>query len=108
MKPWTRDDTKEWVFQIENRIEDIEYYINFTNQWLEEREFDSPYIIATCLIITILWVAAMRNEDVSQREIYEIIGIKDWYEAEDIIFGLNEEYNTLDLEEILEIAIAKF
>jgi hypothetical protein len=108
MKPWTREDTQLWINQLENRIEDIEFYINFTKNWLDEREFDNPYMIATCLIVTALWVSSMRNEDITQREILEIIGIKDWYDAEDLVFGLNENYVGLDLEAILEIAVSNF
>ena len=26
MKYWSRNDTKEWIVQLEHRIEDIDYY----------------------------------------------------------------------------------
>ena len=108
MKPWTREDTQYWIAQLENRIEDIEFYINYTKNWLEDRDFDNPYMIVTCLIVTALWVSSMRDEDITQREILEIIGIKDWYKAEDLVFGLNKSYVGLELEEILNIAVSNF
>jgi hypothetical protein len=108
MKPWTREDTRLWIAQLEHRLEDIDYYINYTKHWLEEKELDNPFIIATCLIVTSLWVAHMRNEPISQREIYEIMGIQDWYDAEDLVVGLNTQYEGLDLEEILSIAVDNF
>ena len=48
---WSRDDTKEWIVQLENRIEDIDYYLNRTVEWCEtngvwdnEKVYDMTYI----------------------------------------------------------------
>jgi hypothetical protein len=35
-KIWSRDDTKEWVIQLEHRLEDIDYYLKKTVDWCEE------------------------------------------------------------------------
>ena len=35
--PWTRLDTQHWIDQLEHRIEDIDYYLNRTLEWCEDR-----------------------------------------------------------------------
>jgi hypothetical protein len=45
----------------------------------------------------------MRGEDVSRKEIIEIIGIKGWEDAEDAIMDLGDKLNSLDHEEMLQI-----
>lgn len=41
MKPWTREDTHKWVIQLENRLEDIGYYLKRTLEWCEKINFSS-------------------------------------------------------------------
>jgi hypothetical protein len=105
MKPWLRDDTKDWIAQLENRIEDIGYYLIQTSEWCEEREIDRHQTVAACMIITILWVTHMRDESISKREIYELIGIQDWFDAPEEVCELHQKYKGCELEDLLNLAI---
>lgn len=108
MKPWTRDDTKEWVAQLENRIEDIEFYLKRTLEWCEENEVYSDKIIFTCSIMAIVWVCYLRNEPVSKHELFEILGIENWEDAEDAVFEFNPIYAEMELEELLQCVVSSF
>jgi hypothetical protein len=107
MEPWTRDDTRSWLGQLENRIEDIEFYLKHTEDWCEERDVYDEFLIASCRIITVLWVSEMRQESISKREIYELIGVKDWYDAPEESFSLSDQYKDMDINELLELAISR-
>jgi hypothetical protein len=108
MRPWTRDHTKEWIAQLENRIEDIDYYLNQAIAWCEERGIYDDQIVFACASMTVIWVSHMRNEPISKREMYELIGIKDWYKVEDLEYSLGPQWDGYDLEALLEEVVNKF
>jgi hypothetical protein len=50
MKYWSREDTKAWVAQLEDRIEDISHYIDKTLEWCEEKQKTPEFTSAiTCI-----------------------------------------------------------
>jgi hypothetical protein len=103
MNSWTRDQTKDWISQLENRIEDIEYYLLKTTEWCEERGVYNDQAVFACAVMTIVWVSHMRQEPMSRREIFEILEIKDWQTIDDAVFELSPKFQHYDLEELLEI-----
>lgn len=107
-KPWTREDTQHWISQLENRIEDIDYYLQRTVEWCEDNGIYSDQKVFACMMITVIWVSQMRLEPVSKREAYELLGIKDWVEAPEEIFELGEKYQDLDLDELLWLVSDSF
>jgi hypothetical protein len=43
----------------------------------------------------------MRNEPISRREAFELLGIDDWHLVPDEEFELSSKYKTYDLEDLL-------
>ena len=107
MKPWTREDTRHWISQLELRIEDIGYYLTQTIQWCEDREVYDDRLVFACVMMTALWVSCQRNEPISKRELFEVLGINDWYDAPEEEVELGSKYKQMDLEEILEEIVGK-
>jgi hypothetical protein len=107
-KIWSRDDTKEWVIQLEHRLEDIDYYLKKTVDWCEENGIYDDQIVFACASITVLWVSHMRHEPISRREMLEIVGILDWDQVDDFEYRLDDEYSNYDHEEILEAVVNRF
>ena len=108
MTPRTRQDTQYWIAQIENRDEDIDYYLMQTVEWCEERGIYNDQAVFACSMMTVIWVADMRGEELSKKEVLEIIGVKDWYNASDDLYELNDQYSGMELEEILEIVASNW
>jgi len=102
MKYWSRDDTKHWIAQLENRIEDIDYYLNRTVEWCENNGAWDRETVFALTFVTVLWVAYMRNEDVSRQEVYELLGIDDWDSVDDAIMELGDQLSGMDFEEMLQ------
>jgi hypothetical protein len=107
-KPWTREDTKDWLFQIHHRIEDIDYYLMRTVEWCEENGVYDDEKVLICSMMTVLWVSNMRQEPVTRRETLEILGIQGWDQIEDAEFMLGAQYQNYDLEQLLEELVKKF
>ena len=45
MSYWSRNDTKEWITQLEHRIKDIDYYLERTVAWCEEYGIDDNKVV---------------------------------------------------------------
>jgi hypothetical protein len=102
-RPWSREDTQHWISQLENRLEDIDYYLHQTVDWCEERGVYNDQAVFACAVMTVIWVSHMRNEPLSKREVLEIVGIADYYNAEDAEYALSDRFHNMDLEELLEM-----
>lgn len=103
MKPWTREDTQYWIAQLENRVEDIDYYLNRTLEWCGNNGVWDQEKIFSLTFVTVLWVSNMRDENISRKEIYEMLGIKDWDTVEDCVVELGNKLGHLDFEEMLTL-----
>lgn len=102
MKPWTRDDTKEWIIQLEHRIEDIDYYLNETVKWCEEYGIDDNNVVFMCSFLTCIWVSAMRGETITYTELMEMLGVDEWEQGEEKTYELDDNWLDLDHYELLE------
>jgi hypothetical protein len=100
---WTRDQTREWIAHLENRLEDIDYYLNRTVEWCENHGLYNDQAVFACAVMTVIWVSHMRQEPLSKREVLELVGVVDYYNAEDQEYQLNPEFQNYELEELLEV-----
>ena len=108
MTPWTRDNTKTWIAQLENRLEDIAYYLKETEIWCEDHCVYDDQKVFMCNLLTCVWVSHMRNETISYRELLEILGVEKLMDDEDKIYALGPNFCNLDHEEMLELIVNKF
>lgn len=101
---WTRNDTKDWLFQINHRLYDFDFYLKETIEWCEEHCISNDAAVFGCCVMTLVWVSYMRNEKLSKNEIYEILGFEDhiWDESE---MSLSNDLQNLDHKELLSKVI---
>ena len=108
MKPWLRTDTQDWIKNLENRLEDIDYYLKRTVEWCEIQGVYNNKIVLMACLVTCIWVSSMRNEEISFQEIIELVGLKGMEPMDiDKIYTVSKEFQNLDHKEILEIFIEK-
>jgi hypothetical protein len=108
MKYWSREDTKAWVAQLEDRIDDISHYIDRTLEWCEERYIDDDKVIFMCCFLTAIWVSQLRGEPITYLELMEMLGIKDIPEGEDKFYELDQRFEDLTHKELLAAAVEHF
>jgi hypothetical protein len=108
MNYWSREDTKAWVAQLEDRIEDISHYIDLTLDWCEEQYIDDDKVIFMCCFLTAIWVSQLRGEPISYIELMEMLGIKDIPDGEDKIYELDSQFEDLTHKELLKMAVKHF
>ena len=106
---WSRDNTKEWIFQLQHRIEDIDYYLQRTIDWCEHNGVWADQKVFACCVMAVIWVSHMRGEPVSKRELFEILGIADWDQVEDVEYTLvDPKFVKMDLDELLDNVVQRF
>jgi hypothetical protein len=106
---WSREHTQEWVLQLENRLEDFEYYIERTLIWCEDNGVHSQEKIFACCVMAITWVSQVRSEPITMQEIFEIMDIQhcpDFDADSTVELGVN--VTSMDLDQILEMVVQKF
>jgi hypothetical protein len=102
MKYWNRSDTKHWISQLENRLEDIEYYLGEAAEWCDTNDVYRDDAVFACMLMTVLWVSTQRGEPLSKREAMELLGVDGWEQMEDEEFVLGPQYEDTELTELLE------
>jgi hypothetical protein len=100
---WSREKTKDWISSIRHRVEDIDHYLGKTVEWCEAQGIYDDDRVFGLALITVLWVCHMRDEEITQEEIFEILGVK---VPEDVVLNdrifLGPLFEGLELEEILQ------
>lgn len=108
IKVWNRQSTRNWIAQLEHRIDDIEYYLRQTISWCEQNEVYDDRTVFACTVMTAVWVSHLRNEPISKRELFEILGIEGWDQIDDAIYEFNDAYSYYEHEELLEMVTRSF
>lgn len=108
MKPWTREDTKHWIAELEYLIEDIDYYLQQTLKWCEDHYIYDDRKVFMLSFLTVIWVSNMRDEPISYVELLEILGIPDMIVGEDKTYHIEPELLDISHEEFLELIVKGF
>jgi hypothetical protein len=108
MKYWSRDDTKEWIIQLEHRVQDIDYYLNKTLEWCEDYGVDDNHVVFMCSFLTCIWVSHMRDEPITFTELMEMLGVEEWESDEDKVYELDDRWGSLDFHDFLEQVVEKY
>lgn len=108
-KPWMRSDTQEWIVQMENRIADMRYYLDEASKWLMFHGYNRSDIMIACFTMTCVWVASMRNEQITNTEIMDLIGASSYdLDLGNQIFELSPRYKLWDIEEIWHHVVRQY
>jgi len=108
MSYWSRNDTKEWIVQLEHRVQDMDYYLVKADEWCDEYGIDNNKLIFMCSFLTCVWVSNMRGEHITFNELMEILGVEEWNDDEEKYYELDECWGNLDFHEFLEKVVATY
>lgn len=104
---WKREDTKEWLIQIENRLEDFEYYLEQTTNWCELHGIWNDAAVFMCCVMTLVWVSYQRGERLSKVEVFEVLGF-DQNSFNNDEYELSDEFKKLDHSDLLYRVVKNF
>ena len=104
---WTRDSTKDWLFHIQSRLTDFEFYLKETADWCETHAVFNDAAVFMCYVMTLIWVSHMREESLTKNEVFEILGF-DQYEYDNSVYELGSEFYHLDHHSMLSKVVRDF
>jgi hypothetical protein len=108
MNYWSRQDTKAWIAQLEDRLEDISHYLDKTLEWCDAHYIEDEKLIFLCSFLTCIWVSQLRDEPISYTELMEMLGITEVETEEEKLYELDAEYIDLTHTELLHHAVTMF
>ena len=108
MNYWSREHTKAWIAQLEDRIDDIAEYIERTAVWCEEHDIDNERVIFICMFITCIWVSQLRCEPITYTELMEMLGVTPASADDEKLYELNDGYADLTHRELLRQTVDTF
>lgn len=108
MNYWSRDDTKAWVSQLEQRIEDISYFLDKTIEWCEDNYIYEDKLIFICSFLTCIWVSQCRGEPITYLELMEMLGISEVEVEQEKFYELHDKFIELSHIQLLEAAVKMY
>lgn len=103
MSYWSREDTKDWITQVQLRLEDINFYLAETVRYCESRGITDNTQVLVLSIMTCIWVSSMRNEPITLSEVADILGLEDLSLVSDKTYHLGAKLCLLDFEQMLDV-----
>jgi hypothetical protein len=108
MNYWSREQTKAWITQLEDRLEDIAEYLEKTEIWCDENGIDDDRVVFMCMFLTCIWVSQLRGEEITYVELMEMLGVDELEVGEEKFYELDDQYAGLTHKELLVEAVSNF
>jgi len=104
---WTVEDTRLWIHDQYLKLEDVDYYLKATVEWLESKGISNRKLVFVCSFMTVIWVNHLRGNPSSKREIFELLEVPHWEDVHDQQYILPSVYVEMNLEheELLELVL---
>lgn len=107
MTYWSRENTKDWINQVELRLEDMNFYLSETVRYCEHRGITDNIQVLVLSIMTCIWVSTMRNESITMSEVADILGIEGLSQISEKTYSLGNILSVMDFEEMLDTVSTK-
>jgi hypothetical protein len=109
MTPWTREDTREYIQNLE---EEIEIYLTYklrVESYLESKGYfaDNTVLYVKCYILAFAWISHHLDRELSIRMIYDLIGIENDVDPNQGLV-LAENFLVLDFNELMDLVIQDY
>lgn len=107
MRYWGINDTRDWIVQVQMRLEDMDFYLKETIRYCETRGIIDNVQVLVLSIMTCIWVSTMRNEPISICEVADILGLDNLSNLADKTYTANDHLSLLDFEQMLDMIVDK-
>lgn len=100
-------DTKRYLDKIGSRVRAYHNSMTRAKEYVLENNITDQNTIMNCIIMSLLWVAAVREEELSEEELLTFLGFEPKF-AEDKIIQINQEMAGWSLEAVLDYVVENF
>ena len=100
-------DTKRYLDQIGSRVRAYHNAMNRAKDFVLSQEIMNHEIVLNCIVISLLWLAAVRNEELSEEELFMFLNLETDLASTKII-QIDDDMKDWSLEEVLSYVVDKF
>ena len=97
-------DTKRYLDHIGSRITTYFNSMNRAKEFVLTNGIYDQELIMNCIVMSLLWVASVRGEELSEDELFMFLGLETNL-AEQKVININPDMKDWGLEEVLEYVI---
>jgi hypothetical protein len=100
-------ETKRYLDKIGSRVNAYNNSMTRAKEYVLENNVTDHYIVMNCIIMSLLWVAAVRGEQLTEEELFMFLNIDSEY-ADDINISIAKGMEEWGLEEVLDYVVANY
>jgi len=100
-------ETRRYLDQIGARVRSYHNAMTRAKEFVLENAIYDQSVIMNCIIMSLLWVAAVRNEELSEDELFTYLNLEADL-AEDKVIALAEPMKEWSLEEVLDYVVKTY
>lgn len=98
------NETKQYLSSISHRVQS---YANMREHAIEHVTDLGIYdneILTNCVVMSMLWLAAVRGEEITQNQIFMHLGLPELLE-DDVVMTISEEMFIMSIDDVLNYTI---
>lgn len=94
-------ETKKYLDSIVSRVHAYAKIKERTVDYLEDLEEEDPTVWTNCMIVATLWLASVRDEELTEQDLLMFLGLDD-EQADKKVMKLDPEVAEMGFEEAIE------
>ena len=100
-------DTKRYLDKIGSRVRAYHNAMNVSKEYILENDIIDHSIVLNCIIMSLLWTAAVRDEKLTEEELFMFLNIESDL-ADQKVLGIADVMKEWSLEEVLDYVVDNF
>lgn len=100
-------DTKRYLDKIGSRVRAYHNAMNISKEYILENDIIDHSIVLNCIVMSLLWTAAVREEELTEEELFMFLNIEPEF-ADDKVLGIADVMKEWSLEEVLDYVVDNF
>jgi len=100
-------DTKRYLDKIGSRVRAYHNAMNVSKEYILENDIIDHSIVLNCIIMSLLWTAAVRDEKLTEEELFMFLNIESDL-ADQKVLGIADVMKEWSLEEVLNYVVDNF
>ena len=100
-------DTKRYLDKIGSRVRAYHNAMNISKEYILENNILDHSIVLNCIIMSLLWTAAVRDEKLTEEELFMFLNIESDL-ADQKVLGIADVMKEWSLEEVLDYVVDNF
>jgi hypothetical protein len=96
-------DSRKYLTNIADIVNSLQWAKLKAEMWCEDREIEDPTVVANCVVMAMMWGAALRDHPLTHTEVLNHLGFEETSQDDiEETFWLHPELQELSFDELME------